>query len=213
MKFILTTILIAIAVQVSWAQTADYKALSQKLDSIYEEDQKYRKQIGPVMKEHGRNSEEVQDLFKTIMQKDSANLIEIKKTLDTHGWLGPEAIGEKANQTLFLVIQHADHKTRKKYMPMMEQAVKEGNAKSQNFALLKDRVLLGEGKQQIYGTQVGVDQGTGEYYLRPIENPEDVNKRRTEMGLGPIEDYVSRWNIEWSVESNLENIEKFEDKN
>ena len=184
--------------------------LANKLDSIYQEDQKYRKQIGDVMKEHGQNSEELQDLFKTIVKKDSTNLIEVKSILDKYGWLGQDAVGKKGNQTLFLVIQHSDLETQKKYMPLMEQAVEDDKARSQNFALLKDRVLLGEGKKQVYGSQIGKHQETGEYYVRPLKDPENVNIRREEMDLGTIESYVSRWNIEWSVKNYLESIEKFE---
>lgn len=184
--------------------------LANKLDSIYQEDQKYRKQIGEVVKKHGQNSEEFQELAMTMIKTDASNLIAIKQVLDDYGWLGPDAVGDKGNKTLFLVIQHADLETQKQYMPMMKQAVEKGNAKSQNLALLKDRVLLADGKKQIYGSQIGSNQATGEYYVLPLEDPENVNNRRKEMGLGPIEDYVSNWNIKWSVESYLENIEKFE---
>lgn len=96
---------------------------------------------------------------------------------------------------------------------MMEKAVKNGKAKPQNFALLKDRVLLGMGEKQIYGSQIGVDQQMGTYYVKPLQAPENVNKRREEMGLGPMENYVSRWNIEWSLDNYLESIKKFESSN
>ena len=187
--------------------------LANKLDSIYQEDQKYRKQIGDVIKEHGQNSAEFQELAMTMMKTDASNLVAVKKIIDDYGWLGPDAVGDKGNQTLFLVIQHSDLETQKQYMPLMEEAVENGKAKSQSFALLKDRVLLGQGKKQIYGSQIAKHQETGEYYVSPLKDPGNVNKRRKEMGLGPIEDYVSNWNIKWSVENYLENIEKFEDDN
>ena len=87
----------------------------------------------------------------------------------------------------------------------MQDAVKEGNAKPQNFALLKDRVLLGEGKKQLYGSQIGTNQTTGEHYVLPIKDPKNVNQRRKEMGLGSIDEYVSRWGIEWDVQKHIEN--------
>jgi len=31
-------------------------------------------------------------------------------------------------------------------------------------------------------------------------NPDEVNSKRAEVGLGPIEDYVRRWNIDWDEE-------------
>jgi hypothetical protein len=33
-----------------------------------------------------------------------------------------------------------------------------------------------------------------------VKDPEYVNQRREEVGLGPIQDYVKRWGIEWTVE-------------
>ncbi len=48
-----------------------------------------------------------------MLKKDSLNLQKISQILDKYGWVGAEKVGEKANQTLFLVIQHADLKTQK----------------------------------------------------------------------------------------------------
>jgi hypothetical protein len=33
-----------------------------------------------------------------------------------------------------------------------------------------------------------------------ILEPEFVNQRRKGVGLGPLEDYVKRWGIDWNVE-------------
>lgn len=210
MKYLTILLLTTLISQFSVAQTLEYEKVANKLDSVYTEDQKYRQQIGPVMQEYGRDSEELQKLFIKIVQTDSSNLMMVQNILDTYGWLGEAAVGQKANQTLFLVIQHADLQTQTNYMPMMKHAVEKGNARPQDFALLKDRVLLGQGSKQLYGSQVGVDQESGQYYVKPLQDPENVNERRKEMGLGPIEDYVSRWNIDWTVEKHLENIERFE---
>ena len=41
---------------------------------------------------------------------------------------------------------------------MMRKAVKEGLARATSLALLEDRVALGKGELQIYGSQIGTDQ-------------------------------------------------------
>lgn len=84
-------------------------------------------------------------------------------SLDERGWLGPDVIGQTGNSTLFLVIQHADLVTQEKYLPMMREAVTKGNAKGSSLALLEDRVLIRNGKQQRYGSQGtrGVTRATG----------------------------------------------------
>jgi hypothetical protein len=176
------------------------KPLVAQLDSIYTEDQQCRLQIEDIEKNFGWDSEEMKALFEIMNEKDSINLIKIKAILDTRGWLGSDIIGQQGNSTLFLVIQHADIATQEKYLPMMRDAVKKRNAQASSLALLEDRVALRQGKKQIYGSQIGRDPQTKLYYVSPLEDPDNVDKRRTEVGLGPLSEYISRWQIQWDIE-------------
>ncbi len=188
------------------------KPLVATLDSIFIDDQKYRQQIDEIEKQYGWESKEMQDHWKIIHEKDSINLIKVKAILDTYGWLGADVVGGQGNSTLFLVIQHADQATQEKYLPMMREAVKNGKAQGSSLALLEDRVALGQGKQQIYGSQIGRDPETMAYYVSPLEDPDNVDKRRTEVGLGPLAEYVSRWQITWDVEQYKKDLPKLEEK-
>jgi len=178
----------------------DFSAIRILLDSIYMEDQKYRGEIISIHDHYGRESEEIKALWKKINKADSCNRIIVESILDEYGWLGPEQIGQRANSALFLVVQHSYLETQEKYLPMMRQAVKEGKAKSQSLALLEDRVRLRQGGLQIYGSQIGQDEETGEMYVLPLMEPGKVNERRANVGLGAIEDYISHWGLEWDVE-------------
>ncbi|PZP40871.1 MAG: hypothetical protein DI598_18930 [Pseudopedobacter saltans] len=129
--------------------------------------------------------------------------------MDTKGWLGADKIGKKGNQTLFLVIQHSDKATQEKYLPMMREAVKEGKAQPDNLALLEDRVALKQGKPQIYGSQVGSDS-TGKYFVFPLLDPENVDKRRAEVGLPPLSDYLSYWQATWDIADYKKNLPYYE---
>jgi hypothetical protein len=146
------------------------RPLADQLDSINLEDQKYRQMVGSIEKQYGYNSKEMQDLWKTINKKDSINLIKVTSILDKFGWLGPDIVGSQGNVTLFLVIQHSNQKIQEKYLPMMREAVKNGNAQASTLALLEDRVALGQGKKQIYGSQIHRDEQTGKYFVAPIED-------------------------------------------
>jgi hypothetical protein len=119
--------------------------------------------------------------------------------LDKDGWLGPNEVGTLGNITIFLVIQHADQKTQEKYLPMMQDAVKNGKAYGSQLALLEDRVALRQGRKQIYGSQINRDSQTGKYFIEPIEDEVNVNKRRVAVGLEPLEDYVRQWNIDYQL--------------
>jgi len=173
------------------------KPLAQELESIYNEDQKYRLMIDDSLKKYGNESKEMQSLWQTIMEKDSINLIKVTTILDKYGWLGSEVVGERGNSALFLVIQHSDLKTQEKYLPMMKEAVKNGKASPSQLALLIDRVEMGNGGPQIYGSQITMKDG--QYVVYQIIDEPNVNKRRAEVGLEPLEQYVKLWNIDYKL--------------
>jgi len=188
------------------------KPLAAKLDSIREDDQKYRQMMDSIEAKHGWKSPEMQSLFKTMHEKDSINVIKVSKILDERGWLGAEIVGEEGNSTLFLVIQHGDQATQEKYLPMMREAVKKGNAQASSLALLEDRLALRQGKRQIYGSQVTRDPVSGEYYVLPLEDPDNVDKRRAEVGLGKLQDYISTWGMTWDAEAYKKKLPEYEAK-
>lgn len=195
-------------------QKANYSfdSLAAVLDSIYQNDQVYRRKIRSTEENFGSNSEEMKQLWKTIVEKDSLNLILVENILDRFGWLGPDEVSRKGNQALFLVIQHADLETQMKYLPMMRKAVKNNKANPDELALLEDRVALRQGKRQIYGSQIGRNNDTGEYYVLPLEDPDNVDKRRATMGMSPLSEYVKTWEIDWNVEEYKKLLPKFEAK-
>ncbi|MBK6988836.1 MAG: hypothetical protein IPH33_11750 [Bacteroidetes bacterium] len=176
------------------------KTLVATLDSIFNDDQNGRQQLKEVEAIYGVDSKELKAHWKMISEKDSINLIKVKTILDTRGWLGEDVVGEQGNTTLFLVIQHSDIKTQERYLPMMRQAVKNGKAKGSSLALLEDRVALRQGRMQIYGSQINRDIKTQSYYVSPLEDPDNVDKRRAEVGLQPLAEYLLNWNLVWDVE-------------
>jgi len=188
------------------------KPLKARLLAIYEDDQVIRQQFISAQTEFGHESKQVDSLGKIMMYKDSLNLIAVTKILDTYGWVGADKVGGQANQTLFLVIQHADLETQQKYLPMMREAVKNKKASSSALALLEDRVALGEGKRQIYGSQIGYDKETKKSFVLPLEDPVNVDIRRATVGLGPLSDYVKRWNITWDAEEYKKQLPEIEAK-
>lgn len=177
------------------------KALQQRLLAILEEDQAPRQRLAAVEKEFGRDSPELKALWQTIREKDAANLVQVKAILEERGWVGPKVVGHKASRALFLVIQHADHATQVKYLPMMREAVKQGDAMAMSLALLEDRVALGQKRRQIYGSQIGRDPATGKHYVLPLDDPDRVDERRAAVGLPPMAEYLRFWSIPWEVET------------
>ena len=189
------------------------KPLQKELLDIYTEDQGIRGEFMKIYKDPNSDKKKIDSIGKLMRKKDSINLIQVIKILDEKGWVGKDVVGAQANQTLFLVIQHSDLKYQQKYLPMMREAVKKGNANPGNLAYLEDRVSLREGKRQIYGSQSSKNKTTNKLYISPMIDPDNVDKRRAEVGLGTMAEYAAKMNIEWNLEAykkELPEIEKLE---
>ena len=194
--------------------SANYdKPLQKELLDIYTEDQGIRGDFMKIYKDPNSDKKKIDSIGKLMRKKDSINLIKVIKILDEKGWVGKDVVGAQANQTLFLVIQHSDLKYQQKYLPMMREAVKKGNANPGNLAYLEDRVALREGRRQIYGSQSSKNKTTNKLHISPMIDPDNVDKRRAEVGLGTMAEYAAKMNIEWNLEAykkELPEIEKLE---
>jgi len=158
---------------------ADTLAIREQLAQIRDRDQKTRK---------GRDS------VAYIHAIDSSNVQMIENLISRYGWLGKSFAGTGGNQTCFLVIQHADLATQLKYIPLLRQSVADGESNASDLALMEDRINMRSGKKQRYGSQVVLDnEGRNVFY--PIEDEKNVNLRRAEMGLEPIEKYARHFGI------------------
>jgi hypothetical protein len=182
------------------AQDTTYKSVIEQLFKIDELDQCYRIHFDEVINKYGNTSKEIHDLCNKMNHADSINCIQVKSIIKKYGWLGVNEIGFQCNTTLFMVIQHTDLKTQEEYLPILREAVKNGKANASSLALLEDRTAIRHGKKQIYGSQVGQNGKTLEYYILPLLDPDNVDKRRETVGLSPLSEYVSFWNIKWDVE-------------
>jgi hypothetical protein len=163
---------------------ADTTAIKKQLEIILDRDQKTRT---------NGDSAAFMDYI------DSTNLVLVEALIEKHGWLGRSFVGAEGNTTVFLVIQHADQKTQETYLPLLEQSVAQGESRKADLALLKDRVLMRQGKKQIYGSQIVPDTSTGDWMFYPIEDEKNVNERRKKAGLPSIEEYATYFGIEYKA--------------
>lgn len=82
---------------------------------------------------------------------------------------------------------------------MLEKSAENGDLQKTDIAMMKDRILMDDGKPQIYGTQISMNQETGEWELYNLENPEYVNQRRKEIGFSPIEEYLTHFKLTFDI--------------
>ena len=124
---------------------------------------------------------------------DVANMRRLAEVIDTYGWPGLHFAGA-ASQTAFLVLQHADHASQRKYLPAMRDAVQRNDALAGHLAMLEDRVRLADGKPQLYGSQLK----TKPLGFEPIEDEEHVDERRRSIGLEPLADYAKNFGLTYT---------------
>ncbi|MGK0413825.1 MAG: hypothetical protein ACJA1B_002035 [Polaribacter sp.] len=180
------------------------------LDKIYFDDQSTRNQIRSKEEKYGRDSKEMRAFWQTILKNDSINLLKVSKILDAQGWPSKKRIGKQGTSTLFLVIQHADLQAQTKYLPMINNAVASGNLPKRQYAMFYDRLVLRQGKRQVYGTQLASHKERKDSYVLPLEDAGNVDKRRAEMGLNSMQENLNRWNLTWDVEAYLKMLPEIE---
>ena len=164
--------------------------LRDELLQMRESDQSGRRVIQDAMRQHRFDSPEVQSLMEEQSRADAENLARLREIVAEYGWPGQSLVGRDGAIAAFLILQHADHESQVEYFPLVKSAVEAGELARRHFALLQDRVLVGEDKPQIYGTQLYWDATTGRWELFPIEDEENVNSRRQEVGMTPLAEYV-----------------------
>ncbi len=129
-------------------------SLRDELGAMYDTDQAQRSKMDAVGKQYGYDSPEMMELWSKQQPIDEANIKRLVEIIDKEGWPGRRVVGDKASTAAFLVLQHADYTYQKKYLPLLRKAVADGELRSDSLVLLEDRVLMREGKRQIYGSQL-----------------------------------------------------------
>ncbi|WP_165728598.1 DUF6624 domain-containing protein [Pseudoalteromonas sp. 31A1] len=159
--------------------------LQKELIEMEIEDQHIRNKIGKVGWQNPPKA-----LLEQMMKIDESNTGKLKAIIKKHHWVTKDLVGVKGVGAAFLVIQHSpDVAFKVKMLPYLKQSYLNGEGVSgQQVALLTDRVLIAQGKKQIYGTQADVSEG--KVVFSPIEDETNVDKLREEMKMPSLDFYL-----------------------
>ncbi|WP_306323901.1 MULTISPECIES: DUF6624 domain-containing protein [unclassified Streptomyces] len=114
--------------------------------------------------------------------------------MDAHGWPTADLVGEEAARAAWLIAQHADRQldVQRRALGLLAEAVAAGSATPRELAFLRDRTLVNEGREQIYGTQIaGVRDGAPIPW--PCAEPDRMDELRAEVGIEPFDTYVAKF--------------------
>lgn len=177
--------------------------LSAELIAMGDEDQKFRTimQEAMVKASSAPGSEQPKELPKMIEKQaeiDHQNLARLEEIIQLHGWPGKSLVGTKGSIAAFLILQHSEQATQEKYLALFKEAANKGEARKSDAAMLEDRVLMRQGKKQIYGTQLQSNaESNGKFFLFPVEDELHVDQRRTSVGLPPLKEYLKNFGLEY----------------
>ena len=183
------------------------------LDTIWRDEQLPIRSRDSLMKIYGAESDLVKEQQAIYEKNHIINERKVKHILDKYGWPTKEMAGEQGNWTICNVIQHSVNEVRIHYLPMMRQAVKDKKLEPRFLVRAEDRIATENGELQIYGGQMKYYPETKGFNVWPVLDPENIDKRRAEIGLDSIAIFLkNRFDFEWNLEEQIKRTEEFERK-
>lgn len=180
------------------------------LDTIWTAEQLPIRSRDSLIELYGVDHDLVKEQNLTIDKNHAINEEKVKTILDKYGWPTKEMAGERGNWTICNVIQHSDNSVRIKYLPMMRQAVIDKKLEPRFLVRAEDRIATERGDLQIYGGQMKYYPETKSFNLWPVYDPENIDKRRTAIGLDSIAIFLkNRFDFEWNLEEQIKRSEEF----
>lgn len=180
------------------------------LDTIWQTEQTPIRLRDSLIKIYGAEAKETQVYQKQYRKNHAINIKKIRNILDNYGWPTSTQIGEQGNWTICNVLQHSELKIREHYIPLMKQAVLDKKLEARFLVRAQDRIATDKGELQIYGGQMKYYKETKSFNVWPVYDPVNIDKRRAEIGLGPIKEFLKiRFNFEWNIEEQLKRTKAF----
>lgn len=124
----------------------------------------------------------------SAMKIDKQNQFDLDSIVATCGWPRSKIFANSAVNAAFMIVQHADLTYQLKYFPLIQKSHEIGEIPSFVFAMLQDRILVRQGKPQLYGTQYS-NGDAGLRKLGDVADPDKLNERRVSIGLPVIPGY------------------------
>ena len=173
---------------------ATTKSTDKLLAEVWNDDQQPRHQLVELTKAvtvEGRT--ELIDsliLVNDIVERNDAKNIKVVDKILKSGL--PQGLSEESYKTIWIVIDHAPLEKQEQYLPLVEQMATEGYVGVDEYAILYDRVAMGQNRHQRYGSQLvqfgAVD--AQKLYVWPIKDGAKVDSLRNTVGMSPFSDYL-----------------------
>ncbi len=131
-----------------------------------------------------------------MRQVHRENAETLDRIVSKHGWPGVAAVGIEGCRAAWLIAQHSicTPELQRRFLAMLSEAVRKGEAPQQQLAFLTDRIRFNEMKPQVYGTVLDWNE-RGELGC-DVEQPSGLDARRKAVGLRPFSEDLERHRAE-----------------
>lgn len=171
-------------------------ALRSELLSLGERDQRNRDSVGAVVRRSGLGSREADAANRALAAADAPLQARLRAIVSARGWPGRRLVGDDAGHAAWLILQHSDSAYQRKMLPVIRLRALRGDVRAADWALLDDRVRMGQGRKQRFGSALRNTTTPGAPpVLYPIEAEECVDRRRARVLLPPLSDYVTMFGV------------------
>lgn len=206
-------------------------SLKNELDSIYELhnasnlalSKEVQMKADSIMKVNQLKSPAELLIYLNELQKqyDSSNIQRIKAIINQYGYPGKSLVDSPTNKVTFYILQRYlnQHPNEfPEFIPLLKASAETNEIPFSLYAIILDRSLLEQGKEQIYGTQTkAVDYPLGNSGIRgikwivwPIKDAATVNERRKTIGISEtVEEMAQKLNFTYHVYT-LEDIRRLQ---
>lgn len=170
--------------------------LRAELLSLGERDQRNRDSIGEIVSRSGLGSSEAQAANRALAAADAPLQARLRSIVSEVGWPGRRLVGDDASHAAWFLLQHADPTYQAKMLATIRARVLAGDVRAADGALLEDRVRMGQGRKQRFGSALRYTTVPGAPpVLHPIEAEECVDQRRAKALLPPLSDYLALFGV------------------
>ena len=146
---------------------------------------KQRELLLQVVEKDQTKKSDQEKLHKTYEE----HTVKLCQILKTNGWPTTALVTEAGVLAAFQILKNAGtYELQRDLLPVIVAAIKKDPAQKREFAGLFDRLRVSAGLKQLFGTQA-TSMG-GFLVLYPIEDQANLDARRKEFGLSPIDLYI-----------------------
>lgn len=179
--------------------TDDLDAASDRILAMFEAQQELQQALVDMMKGATAGAGDFQTRIAQLQDLKQKHARVMHDLIDEHGWFDATRVGRTVTEAAFHIVKNAEHDSNlQRTVLSCIKDVRDGRPEDDEYhtfqgrqiALLTDTIRKANGRRQLYGTNVSIEDG--EVTVPPIEAPEQLDARRAELGLPPHETYLDQ---------------------